>query len=122
VNAVERRAIYERDNGLCGFCGRPVPFEAMHLDHIHPRGLGGSNGAANLRPAHRACNIAGGKRVVREHRRSAPIATQWAVRGLDPDLWRELRVESVRRGVPIGVLLNAIIRAWLDNPAPPVVP
>jgi hypothetical protein len=49
------------------------------------------------------------------------MAEQINVRGLDPDLWRALRVESVRRGVPIGVLLNAIIRAWLDNPEPPVV-
>lgn len=41
---------------------------------------------------------------------------QTAVRGLDPALWRELRAVAVRSGMPVGELLNDIIRAFLaDN-------
>lgn len=40
-------------------------------------------------------------------------ATNVNVRGLDPDLWRELRIAALAQGVPVGPLLNQIIREWL---------
>lgn len=73
---IDRRAIYARDGGLCGFCGQHVPMELMHLDHIQPKGLGGPTTMENLRVAHRVCNIAAGHKVVAERRRL----------GLPPDL------------------------------------
>ena len=40
------------------------------------------------------------------------------VRGIDGDLWRRLRSVAVLRHVPLGKLLNDIIRQWLAaNPA-----
>lgn len=53
----QRRAIWERDQGVCGICHAPVPFEKTHIDHIVPRGLRGSDRAANLRATHGPCNL-----------------------------------------------------------------
>lgn len=35
------------------------------------------------------------------------------VRGIDNVLWHRLRVESVKRGLSLGALLNQIIKEWL---------
>jgi hypothetical protein len=69
MNPAERLAIYERDGGLCGFCGLAVPRERFHVDHTQPKGLGGADSDENYRVAHRRCNIAAGAQVVRERRR-----------------------------------------------------
>lgn len=42
------------------------------------------------------------------------------VRNVDPELWRELRAEAVRRGLKVGELLNQVIQHWLlqkDKPS-----
>jgi len=44
-----RRTLWERDAGLCGFCGDPVDLLEMDLDHIIPKADGGSNDDSNLR-------------------------------------------------------------------------
>jgi hypothetical protein len=44
------------------------------------------------------------------------------LRGADPKLWRELRLEAIRRDVAMGVLFNEILREWLERrgiPTPP---
>ncbi|MEY9839690.1 HNH endonuclease [Streptacidiphilus sp. EB103A] len=53
---INRAAIYERDGGLCGICGLPVPADGFHLDHITPLSLGGAHGPENLRVTHEVCN------------------------------------------------------------------
>jgi hypothetical protein len=35
------------------------------------------------------------------------------IRGLDPDLWHEVRVEAVKRKLTVGALLNEVLREWL---------
>ena len=40
-----RHRIYWRDNGLCQYCFKPVPFSTATLDHITPLVHGGSNTA-----------------------------------------------------------------------------
>lgn len=79
---IDRQAIYERDGGLCGFCGEHVPLELLNLDHIQPRGLGGPTTAENLRVAHQLCNIVAGREVVRERRRLGLSAMTEAARML----------------------------------------
>jgi hypothetical protein len=37
------------------------------------------------------------------------------VRGIDGDLWRRLRAAAVLRQIPLGKLLNEIIREWLER-------
>ena len=41
---------------------------------------------------------------------------QITVRNLDPALWRELRLEAIRRDTAVGALLNEIIAQWLQEP------
>lgn len=56
VAPVSRRAIYERDGGRCGICGKPVPYERMHLDHIIPLARGGTHEPRNVQTTHQRCN------------------------------------------------------------------
>lgn len=44
-------------------------------------------------------------------RRPAPIM----LRGVDPDLWHQVRIEAVKRKLTLGALLNEILRAWLES-------
>jgi hypothetical protein len=37
VIRIDSRAIYERDSGLCGFCGQHVPWEVVQLDPLSLR-------------------------------------------------------------------------------------
>nr|WP_221884778.1 HNH endonuclease [Actinobaculum suis] len=46
----------------------PSP-KSFSIDHVLPRALGGSDDIANLRPAHRGCNSAKGKRILQPARR-----------------------------------------------------
>lgn len=60
-----RLAVYERDGWLCWLCGQLVGRasrggydpQVASLDHVLPVSLGGSDDLANLRCAHRACNV-----------------------------------------------------------------
>lgn len=54
---VDRNAIYDRDNGTCRICNKPVDRDKFHLDHIVPRKLGGVHRPENLQTTHPACNI-----------------------------------------------------------------
>jgi hypothetical protein len=45
----------------------------------------------------------------------APDPPIGRLRGADPRLWRELRLEAVRRDVAMGVLFNEILREWLER-------
>ena len=60
IPAETRMEIYLRDNGICGICGKPVDISEFHVDHIKAKSLGGPDDAANLRCAHRLCNLSRG--------------------------------------------------------------
>jgi 5-methylcytosine-specific restriction endonuclease McrA len=53
-----RNAALVRANAtVCHICGKPFTQDDPAVaDHVIPRGLGGSDGLENLRPAHRSCN------------------------------------------------------------------
>lgn len=53
---IDRKAIFERDDWLCGICGKPVETGDATLDHIVPISLGGSDEPSNVRLAHSLCN------------------------------------------------------------------
>jgi 5-methylcytosine-specific restriction endonuclease McrA len=57
IERINRFAIWQRDHGICGLCGDPVPFRRMHLDHIKPLARGGEHTAGNVQPAHPRCNL-----------------------------------------------------------------
>lgn len=53
----------------CWICRLPITHQghdgqALTLDHIIPVSRGGSNGALNVRPAHKSCNSSRGADVV----------------------------------------------------------
>lgn len=75
LNQSARRAIYDRDHGICQLCGNATrffrsafdtPFDvgprAGSADHLIPVSLGGTNDPSNLRWACRTCNCARGNR------------------------------------------------------------
>ena len=72
---IDRFAIYERDQGVCGFCSEPVDFDGMHLDHTVPRTDGGPTHPDNLRPSHPRCNQAASGRMRRKPPRDQPPMT-----------------------------------------------
>lgn len=51
-----RRAVYERDNGRCQYCNRPVHKRDMTLDHVVPVSRGGGNTWLNCVLACVPCN------------------------------------------------------------------
>jgi hypothetical protein len=59
---VDRRTVYERQNGVCPICGERHPFEEMDGDHIVPWWRGGKTVLNNLQMLCRKCNSGkGGK-------------------------------------------------------------
>lgn len=52
----DREEIFERDEWICGICGKPVNEGDASLDHIVPLALGGAHTRANVRLAHIRCN------------------------------------------------------------------
>lgn len=62
VAPVNEQAIFDRDKGLCGICGKPVERSKMSLDHILPISKGGTREPKNVRLAHLSCNKGRGNR------------------------------------------------------------
>lgn len=61
--------IYKKQNGRCAYCSSPINFEQsnqVHLDHIIPIVLGGTNWPTNLAFACRSCNLSKGKKTLSE--------------------------------------------------------
>jgi len=63
LNADQREYVIQRDGNVCGLCGGDVAPEDIHIDHIWPRSLGGSNHPDNLQVAHSSCNMSKGNRI-----------------------------------------------------------
>jgi len=59
---VNRREVYDKCNGHCGYCGRTLEFKRMQVDHLHPRFLShfypdlDENRIENLLPTCAKCN------------------------------------------------------------------
>jgi 5-methylcytosine-specific restriction endonuclease McrA len=56
LELVDRRVVFQRDQGLCGICTRPVAEDKFDLDHIVPIKAGGEHSYANVRVTHPICN------------------------------------------------------------------
>ena len=57
MNAKKIRAILlKRDGAQCSICGRELTDDNMCIDHIFPKGLGGSDNLDNLRLLCKVCN------------------------------------------------------------------
>lgn len=63
VEHVDRLILYERDDGICGICQKPVGLD-FHVDHVVPLSRGGAHSYANTQIAHPSCNISKGARIM----------------------------------------------------------
>ncbi len=60
------RALFERDNYQCLYCGNPFSYHQLTRDHIVPRSRGGRDSWENCVAACRRCNQFKGNRRVEE--------------------------------------------------------
>jgi excisionase family DNA binding protein len=59
-----RFTVLERDNFTCRYCGRRPPEVGLHVDHVHPRSMGGRATLENLVTACVDCNSGKSDRVL----------------------------------------------------------
>lgn len=52
------KVIYDRDGGMCVYCGVAVPMAVTEVDHVRPLSRGGTNTADNFVVTCRRCNRA----------------------------------------------------------------
>jgi hypothetical protein len=56
ISARRRFEIFKRDRFTCAYCGATPPGALLHVDHINPVALGGTNEPENLITACERCN------------------------------------------------------------------
>lgn len=57
ISAARRAAIFRDAGGICHLCTRKIAQgEPWEVEHVKARGLGGSDGSDNLKPAHIDCH------------------------------------------------------------------
>jgi 5-methylcytosine-specific restriction endonuclease McrA len=64
--ALTNRALFERDNHQCLFCGRFFPYHELTRDHIVPRSRGGRDTWENVVASCRRCNQHKGSQLPEE--------------------------------------------------------
>jgi hypothetical protein len=64
-----------------------------------------------VQPVCRRCNIRRAQVVIHP----GVMPDELHVRGVDPELWHQLRVEAVRANIPVGAALNACLRHCIDT-------
>ncbi|MCI7200469.1 HNH endonuclease [Megasphaera elsdenii] len=52
-----RQKVYEKYDGHCAYCGKPIEYKEMQVDHIQAHYLGGADEMDNYNPACRMCNF-----------------------------------------------------------------
>jgi 5-methylcytosine-specific restriction endonuclease McrA len=66
IEDVDPDFVFERDNGVCGICSKPVVKSAMAIDHIIPLARGGDHSYNNVQLAHPWCNSKKGYKLKEE--------------------------------------------------------
>ena len=66
IENVSRMAVYERDNGICYLCDKPVALEDLHIDHVIPLSRNGEHSYRNMKTAHAECNLRKGTKLPTE--------------------------------------------------------
>lgn len=56
VSKKMREAVYAKYEGRCGYCGNPIEYKDMQIDHIQPQRCMGTDDIDNLMPTCRLCN------------------------------------------------------------------
>ena len=75
MNKQLRQKVYDKYSGHCAYCGKPIEYKDMQIDHIIPKRKGyglnveSSDDFSNLNPSCRSCNFRKGVFSVDEFRR-----------------------------------------------------
>lgn len=64
INSSKRLRVYRNSDRKCMYCGICVNEKEFHLEHIHPKCLGGSDKIENLGIACPKCNMRKGGRTI----------------------------------------------------------
>lgn len=56
LSRCERAQVYLKTSGCCAYCGTPINFKVMQVDHVQPLSLGGLDIFDNMLPACASCN------------------------------------------------------------------
>lgn len=56
LTKAQRLRVYNMYGGRCAYCGRPIRYEDMQVDHMVPLYNGGADNEENYVPACRMCN------------------------------------------------------------------
>lgn len=81
VSKARRKEIYEKYDGHCAYCGCPITYQEMQVDHVVPLANGGTNDLQNLNPSCPACNTFKGDKTIKSFRRR--------IKSLTRKLWLE---------------------------------
>lgn len=117
--AVSKRTRYEvlrRDNSTCRYCGKKAPEQELHVDHVMPVSLGGSDKPDNLVAACVDCNA--GKASASPDAELVADVAEDALRWIRA---MKLAGERAREVTPLErVALDAFADMWgLDEPFGP---
>lgn len=63
-----RKKIWGMYKGRCAYCGKPIRYKDMQVDHVKPLHLGGKDEEINYKPACRMCNFYKHTMTVRDFR------------------------------------------------------
>lgn len=96
---IDRQKVYDKYNGHCAYCGKPITIKDMQVDHILPKRNGGKDHIDNLNPSCRLCN---------HYKRAADIETlrKWLLDGL---IERLMKIYIFRVALDYGMIT---INGW----------
>ena len=63
---LNRKTLYERDDGRCCYCGNHIKMSEMTIEHVYPESKGGLSDWANLRASCYDCNHEKGDKLLSE--------------------------------------------------------
>ncbi|MBV7275399.1 HNH endonuclease [Clostridiaceae bacterium UIB06] len=68
IKDTDKLYIYERDNKKCFFCGKPLKYNKITLDHYLPKSKKGTNDVFNLVTCCKFCNISKGNKIPKDYK------------------------------------------------------
>lgn len=97
----KKLTVYEKYSGKCAYCGDNLSIENMHIDHIYPKALGGSNGINNLNASCIYCNTTKGNKTLEEYRLHMMIKNSEFSGIINGRQWQEISDRGVFINLPI---------------------
>ena len=66
VSKAKRKRVFQRDKGMCVYCGKKLRKDNFWIDHMKPLSRGGNNEDCNLVVSCCKCNLKKGTKTVNE--------------------------------------------------------